>query len=172
MSKKSEKKTERNFRMRRKVWPEVEDYMVWGQPKPKGYYLIPRTMPYFFKIMDDCSKNKPLSSTFFALWCRQWDESGFFKIANPITMANESGFYGQRAVSTWRTRMRLLEKLGFIKTSRYGAEEHGYVVILNPYKVVKNLYESKIYTNDGWYFALCERADEIGVEDLDEDEKK
>jgi hypothetical protein len=139
---------------------------MWSKAKLFFNSLI----PYIFKIMDDCSKSKPLSATYFTLWCRCWDESGFLKINNPSIFASESGFSGQRAVSTWRTRMRLLEKWGFIKTKKYGAEEHGYIVILNPYKVVKELYETKKYNDDGWYFALLERADEIKATDLEDDE--
>ena len=170
VSKKKNMRTERNLRMRQKLWPDLDSEMVWDYTKSKGWYHIPRVMPYFFKVMDDCSKSKPLSSTYFTLWCRHWDETGFFKINNPSLLTSESGFSGQRAVSTWRTRMRLLEKWGFIKTKPLGAEEHGYVLILNPYKVVKDLYETKKYSDDGWYFALCERADEIRATDLEDED--
>lgn len=167
--KKQNKRTERNIKTRSRLWPDLKDEMVWSWKESDGFVSIPRTMPHFFKIMDDCSKSKPLSSTYFALWCRCWDESGLIKINNPSALAGESGFSGQRAITTWRTRMRILEKLGFIKSKPLSAEELGYIVLLNPYKVVKELHKSGKFADDGWFSALHERADDIKATDLEDD---
>ena len=168
---KKNKRTLRNLRTRKRLWPDIDGDMVWNWADSDGYVHIPRTMPYFFKIMDDCSKSKPLSSTYFALWCRCWDESGFIKIKNPSELAWESGFSGQRAVTTWRSRIRILEMLGFIRTQKFVSEEHGYIVLLNPYKVVKELKDNEKLEDSGWLNALYERADAIGADDLEDDGK-
>ena len=124
-------------------------------------------MPYFFRIMDELSKSKPLSTTYFALWCRLWDESGLITIKEPTLVAEEAGFSGQRAVRTWRDRMKILEKLGFIRCKPFSSNPFGYVLLLNPYGVVKRLWEKKKYTNEGWYNALREYASSIKAADLE-----
>jgi len=142
--------------------------MIWNWKEREGFATVPRTIPYFARIMDNLSKSKPVSSTYLALWCRLWDESCLIKIDNPTAMARESGFSGQRALSTWRGRMKILEKIGFIKTKPLAEEKYGYVLILNPYHVVKKLVDTKKYTDEGWFNALWERHDAIGASDLDE----
>lgn len=167
-TKKSSKRKARHIKKRKRLWPDLMPEMVWDWEESDGFGVIPRAMPYFFKIMDDLSKNKPLSGTYFTLWCRLWDQSGLIKINNSPVLAFESGFSGNRAVSTWRTRMKKLEELGFIKSAPLGPEPYGFVVLLNPYHVVKRLYLSKIYEDAGWYNALHERADEVKATDLEE----
>jgi len=148
----------------------MKEEMIWNWDKEvvKGFATIPRTLPYFFKIMDDLSQYKPVSSTYFALWCRLWDSSGLIKIKNPTTLAVESGFSGQRAVSTWRSRMKILEEKGFIKTKPLGNEKYGYVFIVSPYYAVKKLLSTKEYTDEGSYNALWERAEDIKATDLED----
>lgn len=173
--KKNDERKKRNIRTRKRLWPKMKEEMVWdwdketekGKYKVIGFIKIPRTLPYFFKIMDDLSPHKPLSSTYFALWCRLWDSSGLIKIKDPIDLAGESGFSGQRAISTWRGRMKILEKWGFIKTKPLGNEMYGYVFIVNPYYVTKKLYSTQKYSNEGWYNALLERAEAIKATDLE-----
>ena len=167
---KKNKRTERNLKKRARLWPDLDAKMVWDYTESDGFVHIPRAMPYFFKIMDECSKSKPLSSTYFSLWCRCWDESGVIKIDNPSILADESGFSGQRKITTWRTRMRILDKLGFILTKPNMSEEHGYVVLLNPYKVSKALHENGTFKNEGWINALYDRADDIKADDLEDED--
>ncbi len=42
---------------------------------------------------------------YLALWCRVFDE-GFVEIRDKEAFAYESGFSGQRAVTTWSGRMK------------------------------------------------------------------
>lgn len=167
-SKKNHRK-ERNIKTRTRLWPEIDGTMIWDWTGSKGYVHVPRSMPYIFKIMDECSKNKPVSSTYFSLWCRCPDETGIIKINNPPTIAWESGFSGQRAITTWRTRMRILENLGFIKTKPLGSEKYGYILLLNPYKVIKSLNKQGKLKDDSWLNALYERAEDIKATDLEDD---
>jgi hypothetical protein len=166
--KKVDKRMLRHIRTRKRLWPKLNENVVWNWKESDGFATIPRTLPYFYKIMDDLSKSKPVSSTYFALWSRLWDPSGLIKINNSLMLALESGFSGQRAVTTWRSRMKILEKLGFIKTKPLGLEPYGYVLLVNPYYVVKKLHDSNKYTDEGWYNALWERAEEIKATDLEE----
>jgi hypothetical protein len=162
------KRTERNIRVRKRTWPDLDEAMLWNWKVRGGFTTVPRTMPYFGRVMDDLSKAKPLFSTYFALWCRMWDESCLVRINNPTALARESGFSGQRAVSTWRSRMKTLVKLGFIKHKPLDEEPYGYVLVINPYYAVKRLVDSGEYGDEGWYNALWERHDAIGATDLDD----
>jgi hypothetical protein len=71
----SEMMAEKKLLMRKAYWPEVTDDMMWDRKIKEGFTTIPRTMPYFYKIMDELAdKGKPVSNTYFALWCRAFDE--------------------------------------------------------------------------------------------------
>lgn len=161
------KRSQRNLNTRQRLFPELNENEIWNwsDKKTKGFITIPRTLPYFFAIMDELAE-KPVSSTFFALWCRLWDANGFIKIDNQSELAMESGFSGQRKIQTWRSRMKKLEELGFIRTAPLGDEHFGYVVILSPYVVVKQKYKD---TNPGIYNALVQRTEFIGATDLNDD---
>jgi hypothetical protein len=167
-SRKADKRKERNIKTRKRLWNDVDDTMVWDS-KPGGFSMMPRTMPYFARIMDKLSQGKPVFSTYFALWCRMWDESGLVTVSNSLALAKESGFSGHRALSTWRSRMKLLEKQGWIMAKKLGDEPFGYVLMLNPYFVVKKMHDEREYqVDEGWYNALLERQYAIGVSDIDD----
>lgn len=109
--------------------------------------------------MDALSKGKPLSHTYFTLWCWARDAQ-VVDVLSPTELAFESGFTGQRMESTWRERMRLLEQFGFICTAegRYGPISH--VLILHPYLAVKRLYDEKKAQAER-YNALLQRLDDV-----------
>jgi len=163
------KMAEKNLKARNHHWPNISDDMLWHRRRNVGYTMIPRAMPYFFRIMDDLYSGQPPSRTYFTLWCRLFDES-FLEIKNPKELAFESGFSTQRAEYTWRTRMRILKELKFIKTKEGPSGEFNYVLVLNPYFVVRKLrQEGKIGPNNISYNALYSRAADIGADDLDVD---
>lgn len=165
-----EQRLRRNLRKRKRLWPDLKKEMVWDWKDKKGFTTIPRTLPYVFRIMDSLGGNRRLSPAYFALWCRVWDQSCLLKIDNPIHLAWESGYVKQRALDTWRDRMKRLKELGFIDSKPLANEEFGYVLLISPYYVVKNFWESGKYSDEGWYNAFVERTDSIGATDLDEEE--
>jgi len=142
MRKRSKTIAERKIELRKKYWPEISDEMIWDKRRIGGYWSMPRTLPYFFKIMDDLSKGKPLSNTYFTLWCRSFDEM-FIEIQNEKLMAFESGFANQRGIYQWRERMKKLTEFGFILVKPGPISEFNYVQILNPYFVVEILRKEK-----------------------------
>ncbi|WP_420007107.1 hypothetical protein, partial [Vibrio cholerae] len=99
-------------------------------------------------------------STYLALWCNVFDEN-FLEIKEKRRYAFESGFSGERAVTTWTNRMRKLENLGFIE-AREGIEgEFSYVLLINPLEVIKNIYTEK--PKDEMYNALITRMSDVGA---------
>lgn len=167
---KQKKRISRNTKLRKRIFPDIEDDDIWNWKNEDGFATVPRTLPHFGKIMDSLSKGKPLSSTYIALWCRLWDESGIIKNTNSSELAWESGFSGQRAVTTWRMRMKKLTDLGFIRIKKFGTEEYGYIVLMHPYDVSKTLYKNGEGYDNHLYEMLKIRADQIGGADLEEDE--
>jgi hypothetical protein len=131
-----------------------------------GYKAVPRTMPIVLSIMDDLSNGKPVSSTYFELWCRSYDEC-IVTLSNPREHAFSAGFSGERAESTWRGRMRILVDLGFIRIAEGPSGDMSYVLLLNPHNVIKALREQKKSgLVQAKYTALLARGGEVGAKDI------
>lgn len=157
--------SDRRKALRERLWPDVADSQLWLRKQRTGFTTIPRTMPLVGLVLDQLSgKGFPLLSTYLTLWCWVFDE-GIVEIRNPREMAYESGFSGPRAEATWRSRMRRIEELGFIKTKAGLAGDFQYVLLLNPLRRIQELYESK--PTDVLYSALLSRAAQVGADDFD-----
>lgn len=151
--------------MRGNLWPNLDETRLWEREKSDGWLSIPRAMPLLLQIMDSLSKGKPISSTYLDLWCRTYDDS--FVIANKDReMAFFSGFTGERAVRTWASRMRILDDLGFIDVKDGPNGPISYVLIFNPYLVVREHYDAG-HVNEAFFNSLGQRMIEIGAQDLD-----
>ena len=154
--------------LRKQLWSHVPDAEVWSRDPPTaGFTTIPRGLTHVMQIMDDASKGKPLSATYFTLWCWARDAQ-VVNVNSAKELAFESGFTGQRAESTWRERMRLLAEFGFILTAegRYGPISH--VLILHPYFAVRNLRPSG-KVQEIRYNALLQRLEDVGAKELEEE---
>lgn len=158
----SARMTQKRKKLRGRFWPDITEEDLWLRKKTKGFGTIPRALTIIMGIMNSLSKGKPLSSTYMTLWCYVFDEM-MITISKPRLMALESGFTGQRAENTWRDRMKKLEELGFIKSAEGASGGFHYVLLLNPYLVVKSLKENEDYdVPDNLYNTLLDRIDEIG----------
>ena len=156
----------RNLDLRKEFWPDISSESLWNRKQKDGFTTVPRPMPQILQIMDHLAdKGKPVSQSFLSLWCRVFDES-LVVIQNEKEMAFEAGFTGQRAVTTWNSRMKNLVDMGFIDAKAGSAGKYNYVLIFNPYLVIRKLKkEEKI--PEHLYTALFARAQEVGaVDDL------
>lgn len=154
--------------LRAKFWPEVTEADLWSRKAHDGFTTVPRTMPYILQIMDDLAdKGKPISNLYLSLWCRAFDES-MLEIRSMEQLAFESGFSGQRAVSTWKQRMKKLEQLKFISSKAGASGEYSFVLIYNPYRIIKE-HQAAGRIQEGKFNALYARAQEVGASDLIED---
>lgn len=157
--------SDRRKALRERLWPDVKDEQLWLRKQRTGFTTIPRTMPLIGQMLDYLSgKGFPLLTTYLTLWSWVFDEA-IVEIRNPREMAYESGFSGPRAETTWRSRMKRLEDLGFIKSKPGLAGEYQYVLLLNPLQRIKEIYEGK--PSDALYSALLGRAAQIGADDFD-----
>lgn len=168
-TKKTQSRIQRQkLEQRARLWPDLDEQRLWRYEKSDGWLNVPRSFPLILRIMDMLApKGKPVSQTYLDLWCRTYGDS-FVVVADPRAMAFYSGFTGERAESTWRTRMKLLNELGFICIKEGASGPINYVLIYNPYHVIKCHFEQG-KVNDAAYNALTSRALEIRATDLDDD---
>jgi len=165
IKKRASKMTKRTLDLRAQLWPELDDALLWNRTTAKGFTTIPRSMPHILDILDDLAgKGTPVSKVYLSLWCRVFDEC-MLEIKNYADLASEAGFSGQRAVTTWKQRMALLVELGFVLAERGARGEYDYLLLLNPYPIIKTLHEAKKVQKQK-YIALFLRAQEVGATDL------
>jgi hypothetical protein len=172
---KKDKALERATELRDSCWPDLNKKKLWNRKEVRGFITIPRTMPHLINIIDALTKNKPAGQTYLVMWCRTFDHS-MIVIDNPMTLAMEAGFTGERALSTWKARMASLVKLGFIDAVEGATGAYHYVLLYNPHKVIWDL-KDQIQQNT--FRSLQDRTIEIGAddfgpieaEDVDENEK-
>ena len=160
---------QRQLELRNRLWPGVGDEYLWRRQKHDGFTTVPRTMPLIMTIMDDLSEGHPVSSTYFELWCRAFDEC-FVTLSKPREMAFHAGFTGQRGERTWRDRMRILAELNFIDIKEGPSGPMSYALIFNPYLVIRRHQQEKpggVGIRADKFNALMERAAEISAGDLD-----
>lgn len=151
----------RNLELRQQLWPNLNPLSLWNRTQKDGYTTMPRPMPRIIQIMDELApKGMPVSATYLSLWFRVFDES-MIDIKNEKEMAAEAGFTGQRAVTTWHSRMKNLVEMGFIDAKEGPAGKYQYVLIFNPYLVIKGL-KKKIPQQ--LFIALFARAQEVGAD--------
>src|SRR5688572_468763 len=63
-------------------------------------------------------------------------------------MAYDAGYSGGRALRTWQERMRLLEKLGFIRAQGIANQRHRYVLMVEPSVAVTALHRKGLVDDD------------------------
>ncbi len=158
--------TKRQLALRDQLWPDAEE-QLWNRLAHKGFATIPKTWPLILKLMDQLSKRAPLSSTYTTLWCSTWDNS-FVTLSKPADLAHSSGFSGQRAEYTWGTRVRSLEKLGFVLLKPGKSGPMSYALVLNPHFAVRRLFAGGSIppSIEATYTALLDLALEVGAKDM------
>ncbi len=156
------KMEKRAAEMRKLFWPNIEDAALWDRKKAAGFTTMPRTMPHVMNIIDSLSKGQPAGVTYLSIWCRLF-YPGIVELGSEAQMAREAGFTGERAVDTWRKRMRKLKELGFIEYHGGGSHDFQWVLVLNPHHAIQRLGDKvQLRLRGVWQ----ERAIEVGARDI------
>lgn len=163
-SKQLSKVQQQKATLRKSLWPQLDERTLWAWRTSDGWLNVPRAMPLLLQIMDRMSNGKPVSATYLDLWFRTWNDS-FVVASSHRQMAFYSGFTGERAEHTWAARVRVLADLQFIDVKSGPSGPISYVLIWNPYHVVKRHREAG-RVDERSYNALIERMIEIGAPDL------
>lgn len=142
-------------------FPNMPAPWIWHRKTNDGYTTIPRTMPIVMQAIDAQTKGQPAGHTLFCLWSRSPDHP-VITIENPATFASEAGFAGERAVDTWRKRMKRLRDLWFIQTKPGPSGEFHYVLLVNPNGAMEWMRASGL-VQDGLYARFIDRVIEVGA---------
>jgi hypothetical protein len=158
----------KQIELRKKFWPLITDEDLWLRKERTGFATLPRSMPLIILIMDGMNKGSPVGAVYLALWCQVMDEQ-FIEVRSDKDMAFASGFDGERAVRTWRDRMKRLKADGFIDYLPGPNGEITYVLLLNPYHVIRRHKELRHPAiTEMRYNALIARTHEIRATELSE----
>lgn len=155
------KMSERAQQQMELLFSHVEPPWIWRRTTNDGYSTIPRTLPIVMQALDDGSKGLAPGHVLFCLWARSPDHP-LVTIENPSTFAAEAGFKGERAVDTWRRRMRRLRELNFIATKEGASGEFHYVLLLNPNAAMQWMKEQGL-VQDGLYTRFVDRLIDVGA---------
>lgn len=143
-------------------FPGCPTAWLWLRKVNDGYTTVPRTLPIAMQAIDDATKGRPAGHTLFCLWARSPDHP-LLVIENPATYASEAGFSGERAVDTWRKRMKQLVALNFIWCVAGPSGDFHYVLLTNPNAAVEWLHaHGKIQKS--LYARFIDRVNEIGAQ--------
>jgi hypothetical protein len=154
------KMSERAQQQQELHFPNWSPQWLWRRKLNDGYTTVPRTMPLAMQAIDYQSKGQPAGHTLFCLWARSPDHP-LIVIENPATFAAEAGFTGERAVDTWRRRMKRLQELCFIVAKKGPAGDFSYVLLQNP-NVAVELMRQQGLVQDDLYARFLARVTDIG----------
>lgn len=141
-------------------FPEYPPQWLWRRKTNDGFTTLPRTLPLVMQAVDAQSKGQPAGHTLFCLWARSPDNP-LVTIENPATFASEAGFDGERAVDTWRRRMKRLHALNLIAPKRGPSGDFHYVLLLNPNVAMEDMRHRGL-VQDGLYGRFLDRLAEVG----------
>lgn len=142
-------------------FPGMPEILLWHRNRNDGFITIPRTLPIVMQAVDAQSKGQPAGHTLFCLWARSPDHP-VLSIENPSTFAAEAGFIGERAVDTWRRRMKKLRELHCIETKPGASGEFHYVLLHNPNAVMEWMRSVGMVQGE-LYSRFIERLADIGA---------
>lgn len=142
-------------------FPGTDARLMWRRKSNDGFTTLPRSLPLVMQAVDEASKGTPPGHVLFCLWARSPDNP-LLTIENPATFATEAGFGGERAVDTWRKRMKRLRELGMIRTKEGASGDFHYVLLLNPNVGVEAMRQEK-RISDGLYGRFLDRMAEVGA---------
>jgi len=154
MAERAQEQLERHF-------PNFEPSWLWIRTVNAGFTTLPRTMPVVMQAIDARTKNQPAGHTLFCLWARSPDNP-LITIENPAIFAAEAGFSGERAVNTWRRRMKQLVELKFIMAKKGTSGDYHYVLLLNPNAAMEHMHMCGNVQED-LYFRFSDRLTDIGA---------
>jgi hypothetical protein len=141
-------------------FPAIPPQWLWRRKTNDGFTTLPRTLPIVMQAVDAQSKGQPAGHTLFCLWARSPDHP-LVTIENPATFASEAGFEGERAVDTWRRRMKRLQALNLIAPKRGPSGDFHYVLLINPNVAMEWMRSNKL-VQEGLYARFIDRLIEVG----------
>jgi hypothetical protein len=124
--------------LRDAIWPGAEEFK-WPPAEEGGWARFPRPIALLLRVLAHYSRGVDLGNTYVELLGRT-PEEGIVEITNEMEHAYLSGFGPtQRGARSWRERIRILERLGFIRVHGAGGREIDQVLMIHPRLAMQNL---------------------------------
>jgi hypothetical protein len=160
---------EKRERLRNDYFP-TED--AWTGQNEKGWFRAPRTLPLLMSLMRSKALSGRLdpSPVYLELLARHFD-GGVIEMVHEADHAYAAGYTGRRAVRSWQERMKLLEKLGFVRVKAIGNQKYKYVLIVHPTAVVESL-KAKNLVGSEWLDVYRSRQIETKEESYEARKKR
>ena len=169
-ARKRSKADEAALEIRKLHFPTVADDKLWLLNGERGGFAqVPRTLSLFSEVIikQAVKKKTGVSSaagaTYNVLWLHTKGQ-GIAKIDNEEDAALEAGYGGERAQSTFRKHMRTLKELGFVDYIEEARGRVKWVLMLNPYLVLKDLFAQGL-VDKRHYAAMIDRLSQMGSAD-------
>jgi hypothetical protein len=167
-SRKANKAREAAIKIRDQLWPGLDSSEIWSSTDRKrvGFAQVPRVLSLVMGMINDVTKKKtgkalPAGRTYLVLWLHGYGE-GIVKIDSEQEAAYEAGYGGERGKTTFRAHMAALKDLGFVDYAKGPKGPYQWVLLRNPYKVVKELADQNLITKDQ-FVAFTERTFAVGA---------
>lgn len=146
------KAEEKRRKLREQLFPNCEA-LLWNRKEVLGFTTIPRTLGLIMTLIEQLAerqKGKDVSRTYFELWCRAFDDY-FIEAADVEGLAFAAGFVSRgRNVRSWEERVGVLAELGFVRVVPNGTRKQGYILLVDPHKVIKALREEGRISQEWW----------------------
>jgi hypothetical protein len=149
--------------LRDELWPEAAALIA---PDQKGWWRAPRTLPLILSLTRDKRITGKLdcSAVYLELHSRDFGQ-GLVEILDEDEHAFCAGYFGNRALRSWRERIAMLAEAGFIEIAPKGNRRIGYVLLINPHAVAEELHrQGKV--SDAWWRAYKQRLQAVGGAEL------
>jgi hypothetical protein len=152
---------DRRLDRRNALWPDAEGLVF--QPGGGGWARIPRTVPMIASLIDLLGGKEKAGRLYVALWAHEYGD-GFVEVQDPAQVAFEAGYMTGRAERTFDERVALLEKLGFLRAATNGVRAHGFLLLLDPHVVVRQLrVDDPTRVPKTWWRAFEARCAAVGI---------
>lgn len=127
----------RRATLRARLFPDLSESELWSRARFIGFTTVPRTLSIIVRIIDSLD-DKSAGRVYLDLWCRAFDDY-FIDVRDEFEFAYSAGYSGQRAVRTWRERIRVLRDHGFVRYTKTPDGRIRHLVLLDPHPIVDGL---------------------------------
>lgn len=140
---------------------------LWEPVPSVGYVMIPKTLPFIVRILDEITKGKPVGRAYSVLWTFCWNNDAFIKMSRAKDIAYACGYTGPRGVRLLNERLAKLAELGMIETKSGTEGDISFVFLPSPhYSLLKLWVDKKVKIQERSFISFCERATAMGAKDV------
>lgn len=153
---------QRLLKIRETSFPESDyDTEVWSK-STNGFTAVPRVLSLAVAIINDAGKMRA-GTTYLALWCRDWEQTGVVELDDLDGIATEAGFAGTRRARSLIERVHVLRDLGFIRLADKGSRKGAIALLRDPHLVIAELHHNASITTIR-FEDVMHRCIDIGVD--------